>query len=87
MIGAGEKPGLEPACLSGAKLRTAVATGVVEGAQDAGFVADNEDFLGADGDDTVGERFGDVGLAADIDPASIPDCLQVARVFCCVDIA
>ena len=58
-----------------------MAAGVVEGAQHAGLVAHDQHFLRADGENLVGQRLGDVGRAADHQPAAVPDRLEVALVF------
>ena len=81
MVGAGQKPRLQPASAFAAKLRTAMAAGIVESAQHAGLVAHHQDFLRADPEDAVGQRLGDIGCAADEDPAAIPDRVEIALVF------
>ncbi len=64
MVGAGEKPRLEPARAFLAELRAPMPAGVVEGAQHACFVAQHDDLLRADADGAERQRLGKIGLAA-----------------------
>jgi len=80
MVGASDEPRLQPALALLAKLRAAVPAGVVEGAQLARIVAQHDDFLCADAERPERQRLGEVGLAADEQPAFVPDGVEVALV-------
>ncbi|MER8626690.1 hypothetical protein NKH35_24035 [Mesorhizobium sp. M1143] len=60
--------------------------GVVEGAQLAGVVAQHDDFLRADAECPECQRLGKIGLAADEQPAFVPDGLEIALVSLAIPI-
>lgn len=80
MIGTGYQPRLQPPLAFAAKPRTAVAAGVVEGAQRACLVTDDEDVLLADVEGPEFQRLGDVAGTAHKNPVAVPDGVEVAPV-------
>ncbi len=80
MVGAGEEPRLQPAFAFLAQLRAAMPASVMEGAENACLVAQHDDFLRADPERPECQRLGEVGLAADEQPGSIPDGVEITLI-------